>query len=76
MVRNNTNATKNSSLGECIKLNADGNKIEEIIVDCMEVKRFEDIYHRLEEMHEFEKEHNVCCTLNSIKITSIDSLKI
>lgn len=68
--------TKIKSLGDCIKLNSDGNKIEEIIIDSMEVKRFEDIYYRLEEMLEFEKEHNICCTLNSIKITSIDGLKI
>ena len=52
-----------------IVLNDDESKIEEIIIDCLEVKNFNDIFYRLCEMQEFEKEYNVCCTLKRIKIT-------
>ena len=53
---------------DCIVLNDNESNIEEIIIDCLEIKNFEDIFYRLQEMQKFEKEYNVCCTLKRIKI--------
>lgn len=54
---------------DCIVLSDDESEIEEIIIDCLEVNDFNDIFYRLQELYEFEKECNVCCTLKRIKIT-------
>lgn len=53
---------------DCIVLSDDESEIEEIIIDCLEVNDFNDIFYRLQELYEFEKECNVCCTLRKIKI--------
>lgn len=55
---------------DCIVLNDDESKIDEIIIDCLEVKNFNDIFYRLRELQEFQKEYNVGCTLNSIRIVA------
>lgn len=53
---------------DCIVLSDDESKIEEIVIDCMEVNSFNDIFTRLMEMAEFEKEYKVNCTLKKITV--------
>ena len=72
MVRNNTNATKNSSLGDCIKLNDDGDKIEEVVIDCWQIKDLTDVIDIANDIKYIEKEYNIRCTLNKINIVLVD----
>lgn len=55
---------------KCIKFDNDG-CIKKIDIDCLEIKNVSDIFDVLFEIDKVEKECNITCTLNSIKISKL-----
>lgn len=45
--------------------------INKIDIDCLEIKNISDIFDVLFEIDKIEKECNITCTLNSIKISKL-----
>lgn len=56
----------------CIGYAKSSERIEEIEIDCLEVGSINDVLPQLIEIAEFEKEHNIRCTLNRIKINRLN----
>lgn len=56
----------------CIEYSNSNKGIEEIIIDSLDVKSIYDVLPQLKEIAEFEKEHNIRCTLNRIKINRLN----
>lgn len=55
---------------KCIEFNEDGS-IKKIEIDSLEMKNISDIFDVISELHDLEKECNITCTLNSIKISKL-----
>ena len=55
---------------KCIKFDKNGS-IKKIDIDCLEMKNISDIFDVLFEIDKIEKECNITCTLNSIKISKL-----
>lgn len=52
---------------KCIEFDKNGS-IKKIEIDCLEIKNVSDIFDVLFEINKIEKECNIICTLNSIKL--------
>ena len=59
-------------VSHCIGYETSSERIEEIEIDCLEVGSINDVLPQLIEIAEFEKEHNIRCTLNRIKINRLN----
>lgn len=57
---------------QCIGNSKYSEGIKEIVIDCLEVGSINDVLPQLIEIAEFEKEHNIGCTLNRIKISRLN----
>lgn len=55
---------------KCIEFDKNGS-IKKIEIDCLEIKNISDIFDVLFEIDKIEKECNITCTLNSIKISKL-----
>lgn len=54
--------------GSCIKINPENGEIESIVIDSWEIDHLENVPNIVRRLRRFEKEYNISCTLNSIKI--------
>ena len=54
--------------GKCVEINPKSGKVESVVIDSWEIDSVESVINIVRRLKRFEKEYNISCTLNSIKI--------